>query len=240
MDGTFIESLADNLREPVEVGGMTLIPQGWQRIEKPLPVVAPLEVSSLTSVVTYLQENRDKLDLSTVSLHVAGPRTVTLLDRFEGEEQRFRRKQYLAASCAAAKFEFGSFIDAETFVIALQTCFAPAVNRDELLLLISSIRENSVRDTTDDGVGQEVSTARGVVLTQRTRVPNPVLLRPYRTFREVEQPESPFVLRLRQGNGEKPQVALFEADGGLWRLAAVDAVASFLRTNAPLTVPVLA
>ena len=43
-----------------------------------------------------------------------------------------------------------------------------------------------------------------------------VALRPFRTFLEVEQPESEFLLRL-DDNGN---VGLFEADGGMWAQAA--------------------
>jgi hypothetical protein len=86
-----------------------------------------------------------------------------------------------------------------------------------------------VRETVDDTVGQEVKTARGVVMSERTKVPNPVLLAPYRTFREVTQPESLFVLRLRSGDGDKPRCALFEADGGTWKLEAIQNVATWLR-----------
>ena len=41
-----------------------------------------------------------------------------------------------------------------------------------------------------------------------------VNMQPFRTFLEVEQPESVFLLRL-DGNGN---VGLFEADGGVWKL----------------------
>jgi hypothetical protein len=40
----------------------------------------------------------------------------------------------------------------------------------------------------------------------------------------VEQPESKFVLRIKDG----PQIALFEADGGEWRLAAMLRIKKFL------------
>lgn len=57
------------------------------------------------------------------------------------------------------------------------------------------------------------------------------MLRPYRTFREVEQPASRFVLRLQSGQGDgMPKAALFEADGGAWRLTAIEAIARWLRT----------
>ena len=46
-------------------------------------------------------------------------------------------------------------------------------------------------------------------------------LRPYRTFKEIDQPESQFLLRLNE-NGN---IGLFEADGGMWKLEAKKSIA---------------
>ncbi|MNL88119.1 hypothetical protein D3C87_2176490 [compost metagenome] len=40
----------------------------------------------------------------------------------------------------------------------------------------------------------------------------------------MDQPESAFVFRMQKG----PQAALFEADGGAWRIQAIGHVASYL------------
>ena len=46
-----------------------------------------------------------------------------------------------------------------------------------------------------------------------------------RTFSEIEQPESNFVLRVdRDAN-----IALFEADGGAWKNAAVARIRDYLK-----------
>jgi len=50
----------------------------------------------------------------------------------------------------------------------------------------------------------------GVAAVENINLPNTVTLKPFRTFAEVSQPESEFVLRLKEGN----RVGLFEADGG--------------------------
>ncbi|MDL2276354.1 hypothetical protein LJC02_01750, partial [Breznakia sp. OttesenSCG-928-G09] len=48
---------------------------------------------------------------------------------------------------------------------------------------------------------------------------------PFRTFAEVEQPNSRFLLRVREGG----EMALFEADGGAWKLEAQNNVSTFIR-----------
>lgn len=56
---------------------------------------------------------------------------------------------------------------------------------------------------------------------------NPIVrLKPYRTFNEVDQPESEFLVRLSEGG----YVALYEADGGAWTLQARRNVADYLKT----------
>ena len=57
--------------------------------------------------------------------------------------------------------------------------------------------------------------------------PNPVTLRPYRTFNEVEQPASQFVFRINK----LANLALFEADGGKWKLEAVESIANYLKNE---------
>ena len=66
---------------------------------------------------------------------------------------------------------------------------------------------------------------------QRTALETSVLVKsslaPYRTFLEVEQPESDFVLRVNK----EAKLALFEADGGFWKLEAVRLVKEYLSDN---------
>lgn len=54
-----------------------------------------------------------------------------------------------------------------------------------------------------------------------------VVLRPYRTFTEVEQPASAFIFRCRQDQG-KMQFMLCEADGGAWRSEAMKNIQTFM------------
>jgi hypothetical protein len=56
----------------------------------------------------------------------------------------------------------------------------------------------------------------GVHLKDQEKIQPRVKLAPYRTFPEVKQALSQFVLRARN-QGETIELALFEADGGRWR-----------------------
>ena len=126
-------------------------------------------------------------------------------------------------------------------MIALQVLFEQTEDAAALLALVGNIKDEKVATHDDDGVTQTVTARQGVVLAQNVKAPNPVTLRPYRTFREVEQPASKFVFRMQAGKeGAKPLCALFEADGGRWKLEAVQGIAAFLRANVPGEVTVLA
>lgn len=50
-----------------------------------------------------------------------------------------------------------------------------------------------------------------------------IKLQPFRTFLEVAQPESEFLLRVDSEKG----IAFFEADGGIWRLEAKRNIAEY-------------
>ena len=66
----------------------------------------------------------------------------------------------------------------------------------------------------------------GVAAKADAIVPNPVQLRPYRTFQEVEQPVSQFVFRI--GDRGTPEFKLVEAEGGLWRLKAINQLKEYI------------
>ena len=76
-------------------------------------------------------------------------------------------------------------------------------------------------------MSQRVTAKTGVATVGNANVPNPVALKPFRTFVEVGQPESEFILRLKEG----AQVGLFQADGGAWELNAMANIAEYLEFN---------
>lgn len=238
MDGTLIEAIAQQVAEPrsVDDGGRSriFIPAGWQELPRKRALAKAVEVSTLTGFVDFAKDHgRDEDEGLTV--HVVDPTEVRLLGELESEEEDFRRQTYCVASikglAGAGAVMFGQFTDAEVFFINLQSQFVKIGHREELLKLISGIKESTVRENTDDGVSQSVVARKGVALVAEQRVPNPVTLAPYRTFREIEQPESDFILRMQSGGGDKPRMALFEADGGAWKLEAIKRIAAFLRAQ---------
>ena len=103
-----------------------------------------------------------------------------------------------------------------TLTIELRSLCIPNEGTAYLLDLLSRMtNENSV-STNDNGVTQTVEARQGVALNALVEIKPRVMLRPFRTFLEVEQPESEFLLRVDPDEG----IGFFEADGGIWKLEA--------------------
>jgi hypothetical protein len=141
-----------------------------------------------------------------------------------------QRTVFAKASFATVEsFKFNNWLDQETFIIGLQAHVKDQDDRGYLLDLASKIAINDQLEVVDNGVSQDVTAKSGSTLA-RIITPKPrVTLAPFRTFREIEQPASEFVFRVRKGARGTPELALFEADGGAWKLTAMASIAEYLQ-----------
>lgn len=112
-------------------------------------------------------------------------------------------------------------------MIELRSMFIPNEGTDYLLKLLSRMSSESTVSTNDNGVTQTVEARQGVALNAVVEVKPRVVLRPFRTFLEVEQPESEFLLRVDKNKG----IGFFEADGGIWKLEAKRNIAQYFERN---------
>ena len=101
-------------------------------------------------------------------------------------------------------------------IIRLRSRFSPNEGQEYLLTLLSRMNMEHSAESMDNGVTQTVTARQGISLNQTVTVKPIVKLQPYRTFLEVDQPESEFLLRI----SDDGRVGLFEADGGAWKLQA--------------------
>lgn len=97
---------------------------------------------------------------------------------------------------------------------------------DYILDLLSHMSFGQSVKSDDNGITQTVQVRKGVSFVENKAVRPIVTLAPYRTFQEVEQPESEFVFRVYDDRS----ISLTAADGGMWKLAARDAVKRYLET----------
>lgn len=191
------------------------------------PDFPTLEMNTLESVVRYLKgidDEREQFGEPTPTIiHIESERCVTLKDIANIAEGK--RDCMVLATAEVPRFNYGDFYDAESFNIALQSKFLDTEDKATILQVVGNLKEDAVRTMTDDGVSQVTAVRTGVATVADVKVPNPVTLRPFRTFIEVDQPESRFIFRMREGG----RCAIFEADGGAWKLAAKKNIYNYLK-----------
>lgn len=212
------------LREPVikEIEGRKFSDKALNVIQEPIAV--EIEVSTLSGLIKYVKSGFDTKNTDLI-IQVVSPTEVNVYDRLNKDK---RRNVYIHAKAELPKFQFDQFIDLETMNIKLQSNFIPSATRDVVLQIVGNVKEEAVKNYGDDGITQTVTAKIGLELSS-VKVPNPVSLAPYRTFVEIEQPESNFVLRMRESGGDVPRAALYEADGGVWRIDAKTRIEKYLQ-----------
>lgn len=180
---------------------------------------------SLDAIVKMLHaEIADYIDgCKPVFIRIKDHKTV---DVFTRPDDRERRVFPYAAVCDDADFREG-WREQDKAIIELRSRFLRTDDTDYLLNLISRINNEQGVKSEDNGVSQVVVTKQGVTLMGSETVKPRLVLKPFRTFREVPQPESEFILRL----DETGRVGLFEADGGLWKMEAKDNIKAYFEEH---------
>lgn len=139
---------------------------------------------------------------------------------------------YVASPDLPAKFAEWSYH--EDAIIMLRSRFIPNEGTEYLLDLLARISNEDSVTSEDNGVSQKVSASMGIALKSFEQVKPRVALAPFRTFLEVPQPESEFLLRIKPGDkesGTQPKVGIIEADGGAWKLAAKHNIADYFQEH---------
>lgn len=201
---------------------------------------AALNTSTLTSVTDYITSQADSEALEGTGkfiAHVVSHDCVKLYKELNADK---KRDSLISASIDGCKFQFGQFMSVEQFIINLQSLFVQGESTANLLEFIGSVQDGTAVKQQDDGVTQRVTAKTGVSLAKTVPVPNPVYLRPFRTFAEIEQPQSAFVFRVRKDEQRGVTAALFEADGAAWKNEAIIEIKDFLKSQLPEDVIILA
>jgi hypothetical protein len=129
------------------------------------------------------------------------------------------------------KFQFDQYLTPEQFAIQLRTRFVPTIGDDfeYVLDIASNVTSGQAATADDSGISQAVTVRKGISFKEGKALKGIVSLTPYRTFPEVDQPTSQFLFRAKAaGADQPPNLALFEADGGMWEVAAAKNIAAWL------------
>lgn len=239
-----IVALGDERLHVEKVGGLSYARVNYALIVPPR--AAPLKFHGLAGFVDFVKTREvDYLASSPecVRVHVVSPWLVRLIGPILGE---FRDREYFAEAVNPenAAFKFGVAMDSESFNIALATLFDETPDRERVIKLVGNMSSEKATTSTDNGFSQSVGQKVGVTLVNRETIANPFNLSPHRTFPEVAQPLTPFILRVHNaGPDTPPKPALYECDNGAWKVEAVKSVAAWIRDAfvvAKISVEVLA
>jgi hypothetical protein len=204
-----------------------------------------IELHTLTGLVDYIKANVDALELKDHIIVVENPSEVSLYSAMFGKD----RKRDLVAVAALDKglqsYHFGQYQQVEEFVISLNSLFEESMDREKVIRYVSKVKGGTGFALDDDGVTQVAEVTKGVsgALTGKESAPKIVGLKPYRTFRDIDQPVSEFLMRLKLIDTDEHivGVCLYEADGGRWRNTAVQTIKEFLNKElAALEVAIIA
>lgn len=219
----YIAALKEESLEPktIEINGDTYCEKSLKRYHS-FPTAVELRVNTLTAVADYIKGKREELR-ETMILHVVSPTQVRL---YSGLIDERIREDLLRADAIVNEFVFDHYYSQERFLIELQANFLETDDLRTIMQVAGNIKTGTTANYSDDGISQKTTVKMGVELND-VIVPNPVKLRPYRTFAEVEQPESAYVFRI-QDTDKGPQFKLVEADGGLWKNATMKKIKEYL------------
>ena len=188
-------------------------------------------MTSLSSLVDYIKCNQDLKDTPYI-VHIISPTEVRLISSLDYD----RKREVLAVvNAELPEFQFNREIEKERFTIGVQSKFVDGVVIDGkpddkalILKFAGTVKNGTVAEYSDDGVTQKATVKKGVSSMTEAIVPSPCKLTPYRTFSEVAQPTSEFIFRLNEDRNGEITCALYEADGGAWKLDAKANIRSYL------------
>lgn len=225
-----IQKIAD-MAKPVKVT-LNDVEYATQELHlEPKPRTATsLELHTLDSVVQYWEHLNE--DGTFAMVHVNSPSLVTLVGSID---ERHRHQEHFAEAFPAAltQFEWGAYRSQRETLTELKQRFVGNTELGELLQQIGNIKHISEGSYSDDGISQKAKISKSVTQETNAELQKEWLLKPYRTFPEVDQPSSIFLLRGKSTERDGVQFALFETDGGQWKIDAIRTIAAYLRQRLP-------
>ncbi len=199
---------------------------GLHRVDKQLRA-EPLQMSTLTSLIDYIKSDLDSISEynGKMIVHVISPTQVKLLSFLDEDS---KRENLIEVNANLPKIRFNDFIDQESFIIMMQSMFVSNDDKAIVLQVAGNVEDGTIANYKDDGITQKATIKTGLANKDDVVVPNPVNLKPYRTFHEIDQPECSFVFRMKNTH-TGVACAIFEADGGAWKNETMDQIAEYLK-----------
>ena len=167
--------------EVINIDGENYVDRDLDRVDKALRA-EPLKMGTLTSLLDYLKAGIDPLPEKMLA-QVLSPTSIRVVSTLDQDR---KREELVRVEAETPGFEYGKYMSQESFLIALQAKFLPGKDRELLLKFAGTVRDESIAEYGDSGVTQKATIKTGISTVSDAIVPNPVVLRPFRTFTEVE------------------------------------------------------
>lgn len=195
--------------------------------------------TTLTGLVDYLKSGMDvpNVFIGHIFVSVVSPTRIEVYSNVDSTNF-YERSSIAVVEAVVPKVRIGEWLEQSAFCILLRSCFVDGIDkqeelvtdtdRDALIGVASNIVSGTIAEYQDTGISQKATLKTGIHEAEDKLLPEKVTLRPYRTFLEVEQPKSDFVFRAQDSRNSGVQLALYEADGGRWKMDAMRAVKDYL------------
>lgn len=224
----YMRDLGQNEEKIITVNGRTYSTRELRSVKEPMPET--LEIHSLSSIVEYINADAEGFlkEGYHLLLHILDYGLVKVFLAKHGEHNQ--RTHLFTSRAPDIAFPFETFISPEKFIINASAKFIASDDLAAVLAIVGNVQTEEVLSFSDDGISQQVTAKSGIAKIANVALPPKVTLKPYRTFLEVDQPESQYLFRAKKAEG-LPYFGLFEADGGMWKLEAVKLVKEYLKNS---------
>ena len=206
-----------------EVEGSVFASKEMVHIMDKKPMPRCIDLTGLDSICKMVRNEYDHIGLQ-IFIQVKDYKSVSVFTSLDSDEDRLYLYKCTADTPAVTTDRFMPY---EKAIIELRSLYIPNEGTAYLLNLLSSISNESKVTSSDNGVTQQVEARSGIALSSMVKIEPRVSLQPFRTFVEVAQPESEFLLRI----SERGELGFFPADGGVWKLEATRNVAAYFETE---------
>ncbi len=197
---------------------------------------------TLTSLTDYLKSEVDVPNsfIEHIFINVISPSKISVYSEANSLNY-YRRTEIANVSAMLPAVKIGQWVDQTEFCIMMRANFIDNglyemedevarfdTDRDALIRVASNIVSGTIAQYEDTGISQKATLKTGIQESEDKLLPDKVILRPYRTFMEVEQPKSEFIFRAQDDKFNGVQLSLHEADGGRWKQDAMASIKNYL------------
>lgn len=199
---------------------------GYDEIVPDQMMVQSISLNSLDAMVQFVKTEAVHLTDSILYLTIPTHLRVICFTSPDADKRNKRTFLYQADATDVPEWKDNMHLGFEEAQIALRTRCQETPDALYAQKLLSDISTGCQVTYNDNGVATNVTTTRGVALQAKEAIRPIVVLRPYRTFQEIDQPQSQFLIRLSERS-----IRFIEADGGMWKLAARKSIKAYLEEN---------